>query len=396
MSSSNRVSLRYGDEVSYGVVPTPPSSFKLKTLRFTSEGLGQDNQTIASDELRSDRQVSDVTLVNTSSSGPVNGILSYGTYDDFLQKALCSAAWTSPTTLVNAATTVAFNGTTQVVTAAAGAFSSVAVGDWVRISGATNPANNTVAKVLAVTGGNQITVGRTTVPIVTETAGASVTIVRLSQITNGTTVQPFYIEKQFEDLTNVFEQLFGNVINQASITLALGQPIRCVFTMVGSKAPSGTATLGDGSPTPATTTPTMNAVGNVALISDGSSGASSLCFQSVNIEIGNNFRTTSCIGKFGAQGVTPGQVNITGGLRTLFASSAMIDQFINYTTSFFVTQLVDSLGNRYVIDIPAIKYTNGRRVAGGLNQDVVADMSWSAILGATEGYMMRIVRIPAV
>jgi len=56
--------------------------------------------------------------------------------------------------------------------------------------------------------------------------------------------------------------------------------------------------------------------------------------------------------------------------------------------------LQDPAGNGYIIDLPAVKYTAGQRVAGGPDDDVMVPLSWSAYAHATEDVTIRIARFP--
>lgn len=78
--------LAYVPEVAIGVIPATPT---WQTLRYTSESVLLDKQTAIPDEIRPDRNVSDIVDVGRSVTGPVNGVLSYGTYDDLLAGLFC-------------------------------------------------------------------------------------------------------------------------------------------------------------------------------------------------------------------------------------------------------------------------------------------------------------------
>ncbi len=64
---------------------TTPSSPSFKNLRFTSESLNYEKQTVVSDEIRPDRNVSDLIDVGYNVAGDINFELSYATFDDLLE-----------------------------------------------------------------------------------------------------------------------------------------------------------------------------------------------------------------------------------------------------------------------------------------------------------------------
>lgn len=85
MSEANRVSLKYIAETVYG---TTPVSGNWNVLRYTSQNMAANPQTVISNELRSDRQVSDLILVGNQVGGEFGLELSAGTYDELLEAAM--------------------------------------------------------------------------------------------------------------------------------------------------------------------------------------------------------------------------------------------------------------------------------------------------------------------
>lgn len=85
--STGRVA--YVAEATYGTTPATPT---FKTWRTTQVGSMRTNKgTTVSDEIRADRNVSDVVMVSQGASGSYPVEMSYGTYDDFLEAALFGA-----------------------------------------------------------------------------------------------------------------------------------------------------------------------------------------------------------------------------------------------------------------------------------------------------------------
>lgn len=84
-ASSNLARLLIAPEVNFGVTPTSGNS---KTLRFTGESLQFGITTETSQEIRADRQISDLIQTGAEASGDINFELSYGTYDDLIAAAL--------------------------------------------------------------------------------------------------------------------------------------------------------------------------------------------------------------------------------------------------------------------------------------------------------------------
>lgn len=91
MSDANRVRLSYVEESAWGTTPATPT---LKALRYTNESLAANAEFSSSNEIRDDRQVSDVIRTNFGAGGDLGFELSYGAFDDLLA-ALLFSSWTT-------------------------------------------------------------------------------------------------------------------------------------------------------------------------------------------------------------------------------------------------------------------------------------------------------------
>ena len=88
MSDTNRVGLRFFQS-SQRTAPIPGGPFVLEQLRFTgTPNLAFQPNTITSEEIRPDRQVSDLILVGAEAGGDTGIELSYGAFDALIQGAL--------------------------------------------------------------------------------------------------------------------------------------------------------------------------------------------------------------------------------------------------------------------------------------------------------------------
>jgi hypothetical protein len=95
MSATNRSRLSYAAESALGVIPTDPD---FKTMRVTSNSFANEPRTITTNEIRPDRQVTDLILVGAQSGGEVGVELSFGGLDDFLEAGL-QGTWASKPSL---------------------------------------------------------------------------------------------------------------------------------------------------------------------------------------------------------------------------------------------------------------------------------------------------------
>ena len=80
-----RHGMEYVKEVTYGVTPASPA---LTPVRHNTTSLGLSKESFQSQELRSDRQITDFRHGNRQVGGDIVSELSYGTFDDLLEAAL--------------------------------------------------------------------------------------------------------------------------------------------------------------------------------------------------------------------------------------------------------------------------------------------------------------------
>lgn len=89
IAEASQSRLAYVPEVIPGVIPANPT---FQVLRFVSEGIRLAKQTVVSDEIRADGNVTDIADVGRSVEGPIAGEFSYGTFDD-LFASLMRGSW---------------------------------------------------------------------------------------------------------------------------------------------------------------------------------------------------------------------------------------------------------------------------------------------------------------
>ena len=153
MSDSNRTQLGLIEESTFGTTPATPA---FETLRVTGEpNLAYQPITTASSEIRSDRQVTDLPLVDKEAGGNVEMELSFGAQDTVLEGAMFDD-WTNLATRKNDTTTqiVSVTATTDIYAVLTGtAFAEYMM---LQASGFTNSGNNGVFKAQAATSATSV------------------------------------------------------------------------------------------------------------------------------------------------------------------------------------------------------------------------------------------------
>lgn len=383
MSDADRVNMAFVEEVTFGTSP----SAAMDRLRFTSENLNMETETVLSQEITADRQVKDQIRTNIRGAGDINVELSYGVIDDFLQAALFSAGWsTEVTNLSDIAAVTSGNKFTR------SGWTGFLVGQWVAMSGFANAANNGVFKIESVSG-TELGVSGGVLVDESEVGGADALMG--AQIVNGTTLNSYSIEREYADVSNTFEVFRGMSVEQLSLNIAVNAIITAVVSFIGQDAVSATSSPGS-SYTAAPTNDVMTTIDHVAKVIEGDGSNVAVEITALTMSIANNLRARMELGNLGAVSIGQGKFVSTGTYQKYFASSTLMDKYLNQTGTALAIVLQVGTTEAYVIEFPYVKFNSGQRIAGGENTDIIADLSWTAFKHPTEEVSMRIVRWPDV
>ena len=385
MGDANRVKISIAEESSYGVAE---SAVTFQTLRTTGESLNHDMSTTTSQEMRSDRQISDIARIGLSASGDISFEVSYDSCEQLMRSALLDSAWSSEAK-ISAAQTISFDSTDNSINDSASGFGSYAANGWVKVTGASNSGNNSTFKIVSRTAAKMIVKGG---DLTTESAGEAVTVQQGAEVVNGTSLASWNIEKNYEDLSNVLSLFLGMCVNTMGLDIPADGIMTGTFGFMGSEETPLTAT-NSSSYTAATTTQVMTGANHVPKFLENyeSSGILSLA-----ISLNNNLRVRNQVGTLGVVSVGTGAVEVTGTVTKYFETAALYNKFIYQTETSLAVTCQDTLGNAYVVELPQVKITSGSRPAGGLNTDVIGEFNFSAYMHPTEEITIRIVRFPVM
>ena len=410
MSDSSSVQLFFVEETIWGEIPndgaSPEGPPNLNEFRFTNDSLTQTTETAVTEEIRSDRQVSDIIRTAVSAGGEVGIELSFESHDALLAGAL----YRNFSTEVNEVGVVASFTTTSpgpgTFTLAASPLPSpnwllnVVPGQFLRIDQSANsPTNDGFFKVASVDAAAG-TIIFTSGPASDEVAGTF--NVRGQFVFNSVIRKSFTIEKQFSDVivdtdspeTGVFHYFTGMRVGTASLTIAPGAIINGSFSFEGKQAFSVGATIGDGTPTEVSTADVLNAVDNITdILIDGVEDPD-CSFTNVEFSIENNLRAQPCIGQLANSGIGLGRTNVTGTIEAYLLDRAFFERYLNFDTvslSFRATLGGDS----YIFDFPAIKFITGTAETSGNDADVLVSFEFNAKRDPTSDFMVAINKFPA-
>lgn len=377
MANSSRTQVRIYKESVWG--ETPSTSNKMANLNVTAESLSQKTSAETSKNIRSDTNVSSVNRVGISTDGDISVEINFGTTLDQLFEGVMRSTFGTAAG-VTAATTVAFVPSGNKITHSGAGFTNIQVGQWIKVSGAvaTAGANNGYYKVTAKASASEITVAGKTV--ITEAAGPAITI-KGAFLKNGTTDQSFLIEVERADVV-IFKYFTGMRVGQAQFTFAPNALVTGSFSFVGKQMFVATATKGDGSPTAAATTRSMNAVDNIkGVYKDGS--LSTLYFTNFSFSISSGLRPKNAIGNLAAVGIGSGTVQLTVNLEAYLEDNTLLTEYLAFTQTGFTIVAEDFAGNAYAFDFPALVPTSGEDGTGGIDQDLTLKMTYQGFLDAS-------------
>ena len=356
-------------------------------IRFTSESLASETDITVSNEIRDDRQKSDIIRTGRRASGDVGFEFSAEQFDELLSAGLMDDLWSDEVT--KTATTLAAVASGNQITDSGNGLAVFTAYEWIKIEGFTgDTANNGYAKIVSVAAGAIVIEGLT---LADDTAGESVTITQLSSITNGTTKRSFSIERQSEDETTLFTILTGMYINQMSLSIAVSEIVTGSFSFMGKNESSAVATAAFATAA-SSTNQVFNGVDHVDKFLDDMTSTDII---SMSLSVNNNYREQAILGSLGPNSMGAGSVEVTGSFVKYFTSSTQLAKYLAFTTTRLAMVLVDDNGNVYIVDMPEVKLTSNRHSAGGINTNIQEEIDFQAVADPTEQVTIRISRLIA-
>lgn len=384
LADGSRQQIAIIEEVTQGT--TPASA--LQNTRVVNVSMAANPVNTSDNEIRSDRQFVSSVRTDISPEASIDFELSYDNLDLLLEGALFSD-WSTAVNVSSADISAvnsdnSYNSGTVDFTA-----QNLSVGQWIKVAGFTDAANNGFCKVVSIASGKLVVSGLT---LADEAVGDTVTMTG-SRLRNGTTRKFYSVERQFGDVTE-FQYILGAMVNTLELTLDSNSLVTGSLSMLGLSAGMQASTIGTGAPTAASTKQLFNTVGSVANILEGGT-AIAAPVQSLNLTVDNALRPQKAIATLGNYGIGAGRVNVTGSMSVYFIDSTLYDKILADTATSLSFRLVDADGNAYIVDLPNIRYSAGDPDAGGIDSDVIQAIDFTALMDATLGFTIQICKIAA-
>ena len=361
-------------------------------LGILSESLKSDLTLASSDTMRSSRDVPGLHLTDKGVSGSINADFRYeGEHIRFIARAIGATSWSddTPTTIASADAVSVTQSTKQFALDTGTWDANPVVGQWIYITGAANAASNGFHKVATVTGSDTFTVDET---LGANEAGVSLTIVMFGQAVNGDTVSSFALQREYTDLSNESVMFKGLTWGGYSIDASGTDTVKISYDLIGQT--ETTESTAEDIDTALSPTPVFTTTEGVKFVRLDAADVTVLSFQ---FQVANNFRQKKVLGTLGSTDFNFGDFEVTGSMQMYFADSTEYDKFLDQDevslAICFSDDQGDYGGDGFLYDFPKVKFTDGQRMAGGRNQDIIADFSWQALYDADEDLTLRIALI---
>lgn len=138
-------------------------------------------------------------------------------------------------------------------------------------------------------------------------------------------------------------------------------------------------------------TEVVSATANVGSLSvNGVEQATAI--KSIQFSIDGNLRNQQAVGSKFPVGIAAGRLNLTGTIEAYFADGEMYDRFIEHQTVSLAFPIIDQDKNTYYFTIPAFKVSSDPIAPGGLDQDVMESMEFTAFRDSATSCMIQIDR----
>ncbi len=384
MASTDRVSLGYKVEATFGTTPAAPD---VQLVDITSEDFKAPPEVYLADQIVNDRMPKGHAVVGQTGTATIGGRLSYSMWDEMFEALLQSAVFDAE---------VVVEATSAVISAASPDNSYNTTGTWdstptvgqiIQVAGFTgNTVNNGYSRVVSATFSKIIVEGRT---LVTEAAGDDVTVDRMSEIVNATTERSYSWRRKHNDLSSIQAWFRGFMVDSMRLSVRAGQAVELEFGLIGKDTSS--STVASTTETAAPTNGIFNAANHVPTLLEAD-GTKNVVEFSLNWN--NNLRTLSKVGQVAAYDKGSGQIVCTGSLQSHFADHTTQDKAVAGTASDILAVLTDGAGKSYIFSLPTVNFTSAESPTPGPNADVIESTDWVATKDTAESIVMRIARDP--
>ena len=382
LQNAVNVAIAYAKEVTFGTAPGAGSS---QYIRRVSSSLNIQKESFASNEVRTDQQVSDLRHGMRSAAGNVEGELSLQTYDDWLA-SLLRGSWVAGTALSNTQLT------SVTASVSAGTFTfgggdpvalGLRLGDVFRFStGATgNLSRNFRIVGFGGTSNRTVTVFPKPAADIAVAVTAFALAVQGRKLSVGTARDSYTVEQVNPEL-DTSERFTGVRINTGSFSLPPNGMATVSWGMMGQ---DGAVLSGANSPYFTAPTAAPN-TGIFAGITGGlrMAGAERAVVTALDFQVSNNLSMQGVIGSAIAPEIFFGRMVVTGNVSAYIEDTSLFDAFVAESEVDIVCELdLPQVGSNpadfLVFNMQRVKFSGASKSVGP-DGGVIATFPFQALL----------------
>lgn len=212
---------------------------------------------------------------------------------------------------------------------------------------------------------------------------------------NGVTQSSLSFEKKFlvDAATYNYFRYTGMVPNTMSLSISAGEIITGSFDFMGKGGTVAAAAIASSTYLDAAAENVLSASSHVGALSLGSFATAKI--QKVDLSASNNLQTARVIGSLDNADIGAGLFNVSGSIEIYFEDKSVYEAYLAATEMALSVTMGITTAEKYKIDLPRIKFSDGEVIASGQNSYVMASMSFQALGDPTEECTMKITRAVA-
>lgn len=270
------------------------------------------------------------------------------------------------------------------------------VGAWIKIGGEATgdrfdtAALNGYARITVITATALTLDNRPTGWTTDSGTGKTLKVWVSDHMKNGDTKISHTYEKSFQGQdTPSYYQYEDMVCNTMAVSVATGARAQMTVDFLGTEE-IVSDTSADGSPEPIVDEAAFTGTRDVArVIENGAPIGNTNRASSFSVNINNNLSERYGLGDYHPFDQLVGDCDVTGEIATYFGSNALVQKYVNSTIT-NVGVIYERGGKAIVFFIPVCKFTDSGYNSGGRDQDVFANLTYTAETSATDNYSVSV------
>lgn len=208
---------------------------------------------------------------------------------------------------------------------------------------------------------------------------------------NGATQTSFTLEKLMEmGATDQYHRYLGLVLDQLSLSLAVGEIVRGSVSAQSKLPTTATAILTGATYAAASTVdPYSTGAGFASLTM---TGITAPILTAVQLQVANNLRRRDKLGSTDPDSFGYGRCNVSGSIDAYFSDAELLAAFLAGTASSLSFTLGSTTAQKQTWSIPNIKFTSCEVTNPGVDQDVMVRLGFQGLYSSGDAASIKVTR----